>query len=146
MIQLDKHYEPEEVEKRWAESDVQHNVIAFEQQMGTVWGIADLALTRGGANTIAEIAFNAVPSIVLPYPYHKDEHQKTNAKPLESIGGIRIEQDRIDAHANIAHAGGTLIKLLKDHQTRFAMRQALSAHAPKNGASALATACIELIG
>ena len=55
----------EEVEKRWAESDVQHNVIAFEQQMGTVWGIADLALTRGGANTIAEIAFNAVPSIVL---------------------------------------------------------------------------------
>jgi UDP-N-acetylglucosamine--N-acetylmuramyl-(pentapeptide) pyrophosphoryl-undecaprenol N-acetylglucosamine transferase len=136
----------QEVKKLWDETNVQHKVIAFEQRMGNAWGISDLAVTRGGANTIAEIAINAIPAIVLPYPYHKDEHQKTNALPLQSIGGILIEKDYVNVQANIASAGNTLLQLLKDHQQRLTMRQALVTHTPSNGSSTIAEACIELIG
>lgn len=135
----------EQVAQRWNETTVEHTVLAFEQEMGHAWGIADFAVTRGGANTIAEIAINAVPSCILPYPYHKDEHQKTNALPLQTIGGVTIERDYIDPAKNIAHVGHTIGLFLKDHQMRFTMYQSLVTHAPKNGAVDVATACLKIM-
>ena len=114
--------------------------------MGFAWGVADLAITRGGANTIAELAMNAVPAVVLPYPYHKDNHQTMNAMSLVKSGGVIIEKDYVQPVMNLVHAGSTICKLLKDHQQRFAMRQALASLPPENGAVAVADACIASVG
>jgi len=110
--------------------------------MGKVWGAADLAITRGGANTIAEIACNAVPSIVLPYPYHDDDHQRTNAETLASIGGVVIETDHKTLEANLEYVGPTILALLDNHHRRFEMQQALSLEAPINGAPVIADTII----
>lgn len=126
------------VENAYKETSVSSVVLTFTNKMGNVWGAADLAITRGGANTIAEIAFNAVPSIVLPYPYHDDDHQRTNAEPLESIGGILIETDYISLDKNLRHVGQTILSMLTDHQKRFEMQQALALEAPINGAAVIA--------
>jgi UDP-N-acetylglucosamine:LPS N-acetylglucosamine transferase len=135
-----------EVNELWSQIEVPCSVVDFVDDMGLAWGVADLAITRGGANTIAEIAANAVPSIVMPYPYHKDQHQKMNAQPLEVMGGIRIEEDYIRTPLNLLHAGITILGLLKNHQARFAMKQAMIENAVENGAKSVAHACIASIG
>ena len=134
------------VEELWKEIDVPSTVIGFVQEMGLAWGATDLAITRGGANTIAELAINAIPAVVLPYPYHNDDHQRTNALPLAKTGGILIEKDYVQTTMNLAHAGSTICKLLKDHQQRFTMRQTMTSTLPENGAIAIADACIASIG
>ncbi len=131
------------VRRRWAEVGIPCKVVGFTQEMGNAWGAADLAVTRGGANTIAEIAINTVPSIVLPYPYHQDDHQRTNAEPLEKLGGIRVIKDHVHLGENIKDAGSTIIALMHDHHARFSMRQAMINHPARNGATALAAACLQ---
>ena len=49
---------------------------------------ATLALTRGGASTLAEIAALRVPALVVPYPHHADRHQERNARNFGA--GVRI--------------------------------------------------------
>ncbi len=133
------------VEKYWELTKIPYRVVDYVQNMGLAWGITDLAVTRGGANTIAELAINAIPAVVLPYPYHQDEHQRTNAEPLEEIGGIIIEKDYINTVQNISNAGETILSLLKDHQKRFEMRGALISLKPVNGAYEVGQACIHSI-
>lgn len=134
-----------EVEMAYKQTKVSHIVLDFTDEMGKAWGAADLAITRGGANTIAEIAINAVPSVVMPYPYHKDDHQLTNTKPLEEIGGVVIETDYKSLETNIEHAGQRILQLLTNHRRRFEMHQALSLKTPINGASVIADAAINII-
>ena len=134
-----------EVEQAYRQTSIFHVVLEFTNTMGDAWGAADLAITRGGANTIAEISCNAVPSIVLPYPYHKDDHQRTNAQHLADLGGILIETDYKSLSANLEHAGKSILKLLANHQQRFDMQQALSIDAPLNGASVIADTVLSLL-
>ncbi len=133
------------VEKAYQKTSVAHLVLPFTNEMGKYWGAADLAITRGGANTIAEIAYNAVPSVVLPYPYHDDDHQRTNTEPLASLGGVVIETDHKTLDANLRDAGQTVLSLLSNHHERFEMQQALTLKAPINGASVIADTVLATI-
>ena len=56
--------------------------------MHAVLGAATLALTRGGASTLAEIAALRVPALVVPYPHHSDRHQERNARSFGD--GLRV--------------------------------------------------------
>ncbi|MDP7005818.1 MAG: UDP-N-acetylglucosamine--N-acetylmuramyl-(pentapeptide) pyrophosphoryl-undecaprenol N-acetylglucosamine transferase [Phycisphaerales bacterium] len=131
----------EQVQNSWNNIGIPYVVLGFHHEMGDVWGCSDLAITRGGANTIAEISINSVPTIVMPYPYHNDDHQKTNATPLEDLGGIIIATDHVDLEQNISDAGISILQLMKDHKTRFAMRQAMANLQQPNGANSIALIC-----
>ena len=62
---------------------------------------ATIALVRGGASTLAEIAAMRVPAFVAPYPGHADRHQERNAAELGV--GVRIVHDRdLDTRARDA--------------------------------------------
>jgi UDP-N-acetylglucosamine--N-acetylmuramyl-(pentapeptide) pyrophosphoryl-undecaprenol N-acetylglucosamine transferase len=134
-----------DVQRQWETTDVPHRVIAFQDPMGDAWGAAELAVSRGGANTIAEIAANTVPSLVLPYPWHADRHQWQNAAPLERLGGIVIVEDRVDEEANIAGAGAEFLSLMDDRPRRESMRAAMSEVVTPNGAAAVTAAVKELL-
>ncbi len=114
-----------EVKAAWSDIPVPSVVIDFLQSMALAWSVADFAVTRGGANTIAEIAFHNVPTLVMPYPYHNDEHQRTNAEPLEQAGGVLIETDHKTIDANVDGAGSKLIGCLQSGVERETMRESL---------------------
>ncbi len=59
----------------------------FVADMSAVWGLADVAVCRSGAGTIAELACTGTPSVLVPYPHHADHHQEANGKLLVDVGG-----------------------------------------------------------
>ena len=71
--------------------------LPFCDRMGILFSAADLAVSRAGAGSIAEIVECELPSILIPYPFAADNHQMANARYLEKQGGcVVLEQGRID--------------------------------------------------
>jgi UDP-N-acetylglucosamine:LPS N-acetylglucosamine transferase len=141
--------EDEKARALYQAANIQATAVPFLTDMASAWGAATLAIARCGANTVAELWANHVPSILLPYPYHKDEHQKFNAEPLARCGGALIHKDHIDATKNMQDAGKALQNLLESaavttpngpresaavHGKIDQMRQALQSLGPANGA------------
>jgi len=132
-----------DVARAYDRAGVRALVGAFFRNMGELWGSADLAVSRGGAGSVAEAWANRVPAIFMPYPHHRDEHQKLNAAPLVDAGGAIVVRDRIDAERNLALAGEVLAGLLVDQERRDQMRHAFEAMGPVDGARRVATLLIE---
>ncbi|MBV6521483.1 MAG: UDP-N-acetylglucosamine--N-acetylmuramyl-(pentapeptide) pyrophosphoryl-undecaprenol N-acetylglucosamine transferase [Gemmatimonadaceae bacterium] len=53
------------------------------------YAVADLALTRAGAMTTAELCAWGVPMILIPLPTAAGDHQTANARALEACGAAR---------------------------------------------------------
>lgn len=117
-------------------------VEAFFREMGVAWGAADLAISRSGAGSVAEAWANATPSVFLPYPYHKDQHQRANAAILVRAGACVVEDDLIDPEKNAGRAGASLLELMRDDAKREAMRAALKSLGPADGANTVARALV----
>ncbi len=54
----------------------------------------DLFIGRAGAMTCAEIAAQAKPSLLIPFPYAADDHQTANARALEEAGAALVFSDQ----------------------------------------------------
>jgi len=128
----------ERVKEAHISAAVPGKVAAFFDRMGEVWGAADLAVARAGAGTVGEIWANAVPAILLPYPFHRDAHQARNAEPLVRVGGAIVERDRADRWENFAAAGTLMLSLLGDEPEREKRRRALRSLDPADGAETVA--------
>lgn len=59
---------------------------------------ADMAVSRSGANTVAEFALFGIPAILIPLPFAEASEQKKNALLLKKTGLAEIlEQERLTA-------------------------------------------------
>jgi len=69
--------------------------------MYNIWdglAAADLVLCRAGATAIAELTSRGLPSIVIPFPYASEDHQKSNAHVLSRAGAaIVIDESFLSA-------------------------------------------------
>jgi UDP-N-acetylglucosamine--N-acetylmuramyl-(pentapeptide) pyrophosphoryl-undecaprenol N-acetylglucosamine transferase len=118
-------------------------VVEFSDHMADWWGAADLALCRAGAGNVAEVWANRVPAIFLPYPYHRDQHQRYNAAVLAESGGAVIATDLVSPQRNAARVGPILIDLMSNPARLDAMRRALERLGPASGAEQIAEALLE---
>ena len=57
-------------------------LLPYVSEMDKVYTIADLIISRAGANTIAELAITNIPAILIPFPKAIDNHQFYNARYL----------------------------------------------------------------
>jgi UDP-N-acetylglucosamine--N-acetylmuramyl-(pentapeptide) pyrophosphoryl-undecaprenol N-acetylglucosamine transferase len=127
------------VREAYEKAGVPARVEAFFTQMADCWGAADLAVSRAGAGSVGEAWANGVPTVFLPYPYHRDEHQRLNAQPLEQAGGAVIVRDEVDASKNLAVGGERLASLLGDESSRSEMRRVMATLGPADGARRVAS-------
>ncbi len=68
----------------------------FTNQIASLMQNCDLVISRSGAGTINELIQTGKPSILIPYPNSKNNHQEKNAMILSSIGGaILINQNKL---------------------------------------------------
>lgn len=54
----------------------------------------DVVIARAGAMTLAELSIAGVPTILVPYPYAADDHQRVNARLLEESGAALLVDER----------------------------------------------------
>lgn len=133
-----------ELQRAYDDARVPARVTRFVRAMGQAWGAADLAVARSGAGAVAEVWANSVPALFLPYPYHRDQHQKRNAAPLVNAGGAAIVDDLVNPGDNLANAGPILRSLLTDAARLNAMRTALGALGPADGAARVAQGLLQI--
>jgi UDP-N-acetylglucosamine--N-acetylmuramyl-(pentapeptide) pyrophosphoryl-undecaprenol N-acetylglucosamine transferase len=71
-------------------------VVSYEEHMERLYEQARVAVTRGGALALTELAVGGIYAVVIPYPFAVGRHQSKNAAYLESLGlGMRIEQQSL---------------------------------------------------
>ena len=64
------------------------------------YAASDMAITRAGAMTTAELAAWRIPPILVPLPTSAADHQTINAKALVAVGAARwIRQDALTANS-----------------------------------------------
>ncbi|HTW10915.1 MAG TPA: UDP-N-acetylglucosamine--N-acetylmuramyl-(pentapeptide) pyrophosphoryl-undecaprenol N-acetylglucosamine transferase [Acidimicrobiales bacterium] len=73
--------------------------VRYEEDMAGLYAAADVAVQRAGANTVAELALAAVPSVLVPLPGAPGDHQGANARTLAAAGGAVVVPDaELDGH------------------------------------------------
>ena len=65
-------------------------LFAFSEHIELAYAAADIAITRAGALTIAELIASQTPSILVPYPFATANHQMMNARSVQKRGGALI--------------------------------------------------------
>jgi UDP-N-acetylglucosamine--N-acetylmuramyl-(pentapeptide) pyrophosphoryl-undecaprenol N-acetylglucosamine transferase len=71
-----------------------YRVVEYIDRMLEAYCVADVALCRGGATTVAELTCVGLPSIIVPYPYHRDRQQERHAEVLERAGAAWVVSDK----------------------------------------------------
>jgi UDP-N-acetylglucosamine--N-acetylmuramyl-(pentapeptide) pyrophosphoryl-undecaprenol N-acetylglucosamine transferase len=100
------------------------------------YAAADLALTRAGALTVAELCAWGIPSLLVPLPTAAADHQRANARALEAAGAaLTLEQSELSA----ATLGAALTGMLNAPGKLAAMAESASARGRPDAAERIAT-------
>ncbi len=108
-----------------------YHVLGFCDDMASVYGCADLCISRSGASSLTELAHAAVPSILVPYPYAADDHQTKNARVFAAAGAAELVQERDLTSAKLA---GMVSKILQQQELRETMVKATASLDEPNAA------------
>ena len=70
-------------------------IIPYLHHMPDALAACDLAVYRAGAVGLAELTVRGVPSILIPYPYAAEDHQRYNAQALVMCGAAKMILDKM---------------------------------------------------
>jgi UDP-N-acetylglucosamine--N-acetylmuramyl-(pentapeptide) pyrophosphoryl-undecaprenol N-acetylglucosamine transferase len=114
-----------------------YHLMRYIENMNEVMACSDLVVARAGATSIAELTALGKPSVLIPYPFATDDHQRGNAQSLVELGGARLIPDKelgsIQSDASGTHESkttvfeDTLIELLSDDELLTQMAKSASA-------------------
>lgn len=91
MLLVKKDALPEELKGRYVIRD-----FVFENEIGPVFGVSDIIISRAGAHIVYEILASGKPSILVPIPWSSHNEQLMNAKMVENMGlGILLRQKEL---------------------------------------------------
>ena len=128
----------EQVKAGYANAAISHKVLDYWDDMADLLAAADALIGRSGAVSVAEYAAAGVPSICMPYPYHRDIHQYLNAGKLVEVGAAVIVDDVGDDKDRQEWLWEELEPILKDDKLRLQMKNACKLAARKDAAKKIA--------
>ncbi|MDT7898764.1 MAG: undecaprenyldiphospho-muramoylpentapeptide beta-N-acetylglucosaminyltransferase, partial [Armatimonadota bacterium] len=103
---------------------------------------ADLAVSRAGANAIAELLVAGVPAILVPYPFAIHDHQRFNALSVVKRGAAEMV---LDAELTGERLAKEVLSLLNDEPRRAQMRTAAHQLARPSAADEIVERTLRLI-
>jgi len=96
--------------------------LPFCDRMAEAYAAADLAVSRAGAGTLAELAACRTPAVLVPLPTAADDHQSANAEHLAGTGAAVCVRE-----SEIAGLSAEVCARLDDASGLARMRTALAA-------------------
>lgn len=84
----------EHLSAEFAEMGLEGEVVPFIRDMPAAFAAADLVVCRAGASTVSELAAAGKASVLVPFPFAADDHQKKNAEAMAQAGAARMVLDR----------------------------------------------------
>lgn len=70
-----------------------YQTVEYEDRMHLALAAADVAVTRAGASTAAELAVVGLAAVMVPLPGAPGDHQRHNAEAMVEAGGARMVLD-----------------------------------------------------
>ena len=108
------------------------NVTKYIDNMVAAFAAADLVVSRAGATTTAELIAAGKASLMVPFPFAADDHQRKNAEALEQAGaGKMILQKDLSAE----RLAQEIASLVGEPEKIIAMEQAARKLARGNAAT-----------
>jgi len=101
--------------------DERLRVVPYLQRADAAFAVAEVAVTRAGASTLAELTARGVPAVIVPSPNVTHQHQDYNAGVLEKAGAARVIRESELTGEGLA---GAVAAILKDEGLRERMRRA----------------------
>ena len=136
----------EKVGQMYAGAKIGHKVLSYCDDMPSLLAAADLVIGRSGAVSVAEYAAASVPSICMPYPYHKDRHQYLNAGKLVEAGAAIIVDDLSDEKGRQEWLWEELEGLMKDEKKLKEMQEACKSIARLDAGLKIAEKLVKICG
>jgi UDP-N-acetylglucosamine--N-acetylmuramyl-(pentapeptide) pyrophosphoryl-undecaprenol N-acetylglucosamine transferase len=110
-----------EVAAAYAAAGRPAEVLAFLDDMEARFAAADLVVSRSGATTCAELTVAGKAAILIPFAAAADDHQRVNARALESAGAARTIEEKDLTGESLARA---ITALVEDPSRIEAMEEA----------------------
>ena len=115
----------------------QVEVFEFVDDLYRYSGVADVVITRAGANSLADFATQAKACIVVPNPQLTGGHQTKNAQALVAQGAVMvITEEQLAQDSSIL--ASAIIELLDSPRSRKELETALSKTAQTDAAEKIA--------
>jgi UDP-N-acetylglucosamine--N-acetylmuramyl-(pentapeptide) pyrophosphoryl-undecaprenol N-acetylglucosamine transferase len=132
----------EQAKQRLGSGRLLYRVVGYVEDMVKAYAVADLALCRGGATTVAELGVVGLPAIIVPYPYHRDLQQERHGRVLQRAGAAVVLADDETTSERVAAEVG---RLLEDEASLERMRAAAVALGRPDAATRLSRLVAETI-
>ena len=68
-------------------------IVPFMREMASAFRQADVIIGRAGAGAVNEIAAAGMASVLVPFPFAADDHQRRNAEVMVEAGAARMVLD-----------------------------------------------------
>ncbi len=144
VLHLTGDLDYEEVATAYGEMRVPAAVRAYEHDMGLAYAAADLVCARAGASTLAELLAVGLPAVLMPYPFHRDQHQMRQARAVEAMGAAIVVEDRPREDATWRELGEVLEALMSDLHRLDELAVRARTAGRHDAADAVARAILEL--
>ncbi len=132
-----------ELARAFADTGLAGQVEAFIADMPAAFAEAHLVVGRSGANAVAELAAAGRPSILVPFPFAADDHQRKNAEALVRAGAARLVDDE---QMNGQRLFDEVLELARDRPEMARMGQAARGLAHPDAAIRAADVLEEVAG
>ncbi len=131
------------VEQAYQQAGIVAQVEGFIDDMAAAYAWADLAVTRSGSGTVAELAAAALPALLVPFPFAAGDHQAANAAAFCAQGGGRWVRQGAWSLTELTAWAATL---LRDDATWRPASAAAAAVALPQAAAAVVRDCGQWVG
>ena len=117
-----------EVKKIYDKFNIKSELFSFSEDMVKYYKKSDLAITRAGASSLAELINLKIPFIAIPLPSAADNHQFLNANYFNKKGYCFLLEEKFitDRLQKI------LIDLYKNKNKLFVIKEKMSKHSDKD--------------
>lgn len=107
----------------------------FIEDMGAAYSIADAAISRAGACSVAELMANRIPTIFIPLPHAVHDHQRENAREAVKTGAALLLEEGELGNGTLVK---TLAKVLYSEEKRAEITRTAGRMFPRDAAKIIA--------